>query len=246
MIEQQTRWFDDLGREFARIAAQHEKGAQRRTTPRPSLLLPATRRGAIAAALSALALLVGGAYAVPTTRAAIDDVTGAFAGWVAGDETQAPGRAARPGDEAPDWVRADGGRLIAETDGVGLYVTRTGAGAHGTLLTFTLGNGNAVFDTIDGWRERFRRHAVVVLGTTPPGADSAERVPLLGVTARSVRTVELRYQEGPPLVAEDVDGGFVLMADSRRHLREIVAFDAAGRVLERADLSDAKVTPFGP
>lgn len=200
---------------------------------------PARRPGSIALALVAAMLLSGVAYAVPATRAAIDDVTDSFAGWVAGDEDQAPGRALRAEDEAPSWVREEGGRLIAKTDGVPLYVTRT-ATDDGTLLGFSLGEGISISgsNTIEGWRDEFDDHAVVVLGTVPARpVDAGKRFPLFGVTARSVERVELEYASGPPLVANDVGGGFVLMADATRALREIVVYTADGRELERTDVS---------
>jgi hypothetical protein len=49
--------------------------------------------------------------------------------------------------------------------------------------------------------------------------------------------VELRYASGPPVVAEGVNGGFVLMADATRPLREIVVYSADGHELDRADAS---------
>ncbi len=200
---------------------------------------PARRPGSVLLALVAAMLLSGVAYAVPATRAAIDDVTGSFAGWVAGDEDEVPGRPLRAEDEAPSWVREEGGRLIAKTDGVPLYVTRT-ASEDGTLLGFSLGEGVSISgsNTIEGWREEFDDHAVVVLGTVPARpVDEGKRFPLFGVTARSVERVELQYASGPPLVANDVDGGFVLMADATRALSELVVYTADGRELERTDVS---------
>jgi hypothetical protein len=64
------------------------------------------------------------------------------------------------------------------------------------------------------------------------------RVPLFGVTTRDVKRVELRYSEGPPLVGDTGDGDFVLLADTWRPPRELIAYDATGRVLERADVSE--------
>jgi hypothetical protein len=84
------------------------------------------------------------------------------------------------------------------------------------------------------------QHAVVVLGPAPFGRrdflDERGRFPLLGVTTRDVKRVELRYSEGPPLVGDTGDGGFVLLADAWRRPREPIAYDATGRVLERADM----------
>lgn len=236
MTELQIQLLDDLEAEFARVAGEHER------SPRSRRLrtLAATPRRALVVALSALVVLGGAVYAVPPTRAAIDDITSTFAGWVGGDDDQAPGRALRPEDDAPDWVRKAGGRLIAETAGVGLYVTRTET-QNGTMLNFSLGGAVGFGDSIAGWRERFEEHAVFVLGPTLFGPqdvlDERGRFPLVGVTARSVKRLELRYGEGPPLVATGVDGGFVVIADAWRPLRELVAYDAAGRELERADIS---------
>jgi hypothetical protein len=91
---------------------------------------------------------------------------------------------------------------------------------------------------VGGWLvSDFAGHAVVVLG---PGAmqnaDEHGHVPLFGITARSVKSVELVYASGPPLRVRRIDGGFVLLADPRRDGREVVAYDAEGRELERASL----------
>jgi hypothetical protein len=213
------------------VARAIERARRGRTTRRP---------GPLVLALLAAMLLSGGAYAVPATRAAIDDISGLFGAWVSGDEDQAPGRPLRAEDEAPSWVRDQGGRLIAKTDGVPLYVTRTASG-DGTLLGFSLGGEGtsiSVSDTIEGWHRRFDEHAVEVLGTLPARpTDEGKRFPLLGVTARSVDRVELHYASGPPLVANGVDGGFVLMADAARPLREIVVYTPGGQELERTDVS---------
>jgi hypothetical protein len=234
MTEQHIRLLDDLGAEFARVAAQHRSGLGG---------LAATPRRTLAVAASVLALLAGGAYAVPPTRAAIDDLTSRFAGWLASDEGPAPGRALRPDDDVPDWVsNTDDVRVIAEAGGVKLYVTRQETEQNGTLLNFWLGEGIGFADTIEGWRERFDEHALFVLGPALFGPqdvlDEHGRYPLLGVTARSVERLELRYREGPPLVTTGIDGGFVIIADAWRRHRDLVAYDAAGREVERVDLSN--------
>jgi hypothetical protein len=229
MTEQRIRLIDELGAEFARVAADERASRSSRLR-----LGRATHRASprFAIALTAIVLLSGGAYAVPVTRAAMEDIADSFAGWVDGDDSQAPGRALRPNDDAPEWVRDRGGRLIAESEGIGLYVIRTHTQERGTQLSFALGGGVEVADSIDGWRARFADHAVIVLGRAfvdPRTADAEDRVPLLGVTSRSVERVELRYDSGKPLVATGVDGGFVLMVDPRRQAREIVAYDSEGR-----------------
>jgi hypothetical protein len=200
------------------------------------------RARALAIALGIAALLGGGVYAVPVTRAAVDGIADSFAGWVSGDSQTAPGRAVESGDNVPSWFSdTEGGeaRLIAEADGVGLYV-RSADSDEGPLLEFGLGEGLAMVDTLEGWRQRLGQHAVVVLGPALFGPrdvlDERGRFPLLGVTTREVKRVELRYVEGSPLVGDAGDGGFVLLADAWRRLRELIAYDATGRVLERADM----------
>lgn len=237
MTKPRIQLLDDLEAEFARVAADHERAPRRFELPR----LAATPRRAFALALAVFALAAGGLYSVPPTRAAMEDITSSFAGWVAGENEQAPGDPAD--DNAPSWVRADGGRLIAKTDGVPLYVTHSKNGSD-TVLTFSLGatatgqeTAVAGGNTVEGWRDEFDHHAVVVLGALPPrSGDEGERFPLMGVTARSVDRVELQYASGPPLVAKDVDGGFVLMADATRPIREIVVF-GDGQELERTDVT---------
>lgn len=238
MTEQPIQLLDGLGAEFARVASEHERAPLRARLRS----FTATPIRALAVALSALVLLGAGAYAVPPTRAAIDDLTSTFAGWVASDEGAAPGRALRPDDDVPDWVTdTDNVRVIAEAAGVKLYVTREETEERGTQLNFWLGEGLGMGDSIEGWRDRFDEHAVVVLGPALFGPqdvlDEQGRYPLLGVTARSVERLELRYREGPPLITTGVDGGFVMIADAWRRHRELIGYDAAGRELERVDLS---------
>lgn len=231
------QWLDDFGAEIARVTSEHEVSRG----PVPALGGRwVRRRRTWATALSAVALIGAGGYAVPVTRAAMEDLTSSFASWVDGQSDQAPGRALRPRDDAPDWVRDEGGRLIAEREGVRLYVSRA-TSARGTLLRFTLGDGSVVFDTIAGWRQRFDHHAVVVLGSTPIAAgtpvDEQGRFAILGVTAASVTHVKLRYARGPSLDQDGVDGGFVLLADAERGPRELIAYNSTGQELERTDVS---------
>ena len=236
MTEPRIQLLDDLGAEFARVAAEHER-SPRRARLRTFVAPP---RRALAVAFASVLLLGGGAYAVPPTRAAIDDIASSFAGWVADDDEDAPGRALRPEDNAPGWVSESGGRVIAETAGVKLYVTRAETEERGTLLSFSLGNGVGLSGSIEDWRERFQEHAVVVLGPAPFGPqnfiDEGGHFPLMGVTAGSVTRVELHYDEGSPDSTAGIDGGFVLLADASRPLRELVAYDGAQRELERVDV----------
>jgi hypothetical protein len=233
---------DDLGAEFARVAADTERTLRRPSAQPGRPLQSGLRARTLAIALGIAALIGGGTYAVPATRAAVDGITDSFAAWVSGDSDTAPGRALGPGDNVPAWFNdSEGGetRLIAEADGVGLYVRRADSD-EGPLLEFGLGEGLAMVDTLEGWRQRLDQHAAVILGPALFGPrdvlDKRGRFPLLGVTTRDVKRVELRYFEGAPLVGDTGDGGFVLLADAWRRLRELIAYDATGRVLERADM----------
>jgi hypothetical protein len=235
MTEPRIQLLDDLATEFARVAERHERKRHERRFPR----MVGSPARTVAIVASALLLAVGGAYAVPPTRAAIDDLTASFAGWVAGDDEQAPGTPLAPGNDAPDWVREQGGRLIAEQNGVELYVTRVDTAERGTLLNFTMGDGVAIGGTIDDWRERFDDQAVVVLGAANFGSlrdmlDERGRFPLLGVTARSVpRRAALRT-------------GTATQGDGRRRGlchpgRRDAAADRAGRFRRRG----ARTGPSG-
>jgi hypothetical protein len=59
----------------------------------------------------------------------------------------------------------------------------------------------------------------------------------MGLTADPVTRVEVRYADGEPASQDGLDGGFVVWIDARRQLDAVVAFDAAGRELERVDVS---------
>ena len=229
---------EDLGAEFERVAAEAER------RPSASRLSHFRGRARLApVALGLAVLLAASAYAVPATRAAVGGIADSLAGWVSGDSDDPPGRALMPGDKAPAWFSASVGeaRLIAETDGLGLYVRRMES-EKGPWLEIWLGEGRGMGATIDSWRERLGQRAVVVLGYTPFGRrdvlDERGRVPLYGLTTRDVKRVELRYVEGPPVADATGDGGFVLLADAWRPLQEIVAYDESGRVLTTTDVSE--------
>jgi hypothetical protein len=190
------------------------------------------------AAVAATVAVGGGAYAVPVTRAAIQDVADTFAGWAGGDDAEAPGRPVAPGDDVADYMRAPRygaePRVIAEADGYTLVASRDPNGG----VTFDLGNTGV---GIGGPLSSYAGHAVHVLG---PGsvehADEHGHVPLFGLTAKSVESVELVYPSGPPLRVAGVDGAFVLLADPTRNPEAVVAYDAGGDEVGRASLHDSE------
>lgn len=193
----------------------------------------------IAPGLATLALAAG-LYAVPTTRAAIEGaaatVAEAFSGYSRGETSDAPGRALQPAEDAPEYFGdtlrgrpfARDQRVLAEAGGYKLYAYRAPSGS----ISFDLGNTGfgMGFESV----EEFDDGAIYVLG---PGsmryADAQGHVPLFGIAADSVSSVELRYESGPPLRFDGVEGGFVLLAEPERGPHEVVAFDAGGETVER-------------
>lgn len=238
-MTEHIRLLDELGAEFARVLADAERASRK-----PRLLRAGARPRTLPIALAIVAALAGTAYALPATRAVVDGIAGPFAAWVAGGDDGAPGRPVEDGDSTPLWFRGTGGadiRLIAQTEGVGLYVQRTRSD-QGPMLRFSLGQGLDVTATLARWREKLDQHTIFVLGNSLFGngqgvLDDRGRVPLFGLTTRDVARVELHYADGPPLVARAGDGGFVLLVDAWRRMRDIVAYDATGHVLGRADVS---------
>lgn len=214
----------------------------RRTAPgpRPSLRLPSlpAARPAVAVA-AATALLLGGAYAVPATRAAIDDLTGSiassFGAYQRGEDAQAPGRPLGHDEAAPFYDRAfahNSPRVIAEAGGYKLVAYLSPSGS----LSFDLGETGVGMGYPSA--SELSAGAVYVLG---PGAmqhaDAAGHVPLFGLAAESVASVELEYETGPPLRLDGVEDGWVLLAEPARSPQAIVARNAADEVIERKSVA---------
>jgi hypothetical protein len=229
-MTERIQLLEDLGAEFARVAA-----SAGRTSRKPRTL---------AIALGIAVLLGSGVSAVPEARTAVGGIADSFAGWVSGDGGEAPGRPLEPGDVVPAWFHdIEGGeaRVIAEAEHLRLYVRRSESD-EGPRLEVWLGEARGMVATLEIWRKLLGNHAVVVLGHTPVARrdllDDRGRVPLFGVTTPDVERVEVRYSEGPPLVGDNGDGGFVLLVDAWRRPLEVIAYDRAGQVLGRADASE--------
>jgi hypothetical protein len=230
---------EQLGLEFARVAAEVEQSSRSRAVSRARIGL---RVRALALATGVTALLCGTAYAVPSTRTAFSEFTGSFSSWILGGGDEAPGRALSPSADLPGWwFERSGARLIAETGGARLFAVST-EGDAGPMLEFSLGTGHGIADTLEGWQRRLEGHNVSVLGSAlfEDGGflDDDGRAPLMGLSTTAVRRLELRYLDGAPLIGDVGDGGFVLLVEPWRRMRELLAFDASGHLLERANLSD--------
>lgn len=213
--------------EVAAVLQRHQRRHAARARLQRSLLV----------LLAGMVVACGSAYAIPPVRAAVDDVAGQVSSWLTPDTPTAP--------QAPEWVSENGGRLIAEADGVGLYVTRRDLPGGRTMLDFALGEGAGLGDTVDGWRERFADQAVVVLGPALRRSGSYVedgRYPLLGVTAKSVESIEARYSSGRTARFDARNGGFVALIDVERELRELVAVGTEGEPIARIPAPDLRIS----
>lgn len=227
--------------EIANVLGRVKPASRRSGASRPVF----GRLRPLAAGFGALLLVAAAIWSVPTTRAALEDagesVGGAFSGWLGGDGADAPGRPLRsdePTSAEPtptylyDHQSAKEPRVIAEAGGYKLYSYIGPSGG----LNFLLGGGIG-----------FGFENVGELGTAPlhvlgPGArqhaDAEGHVALFGIAARSVTSVELTYESGRPLRVDDVDGGFVLLAEPARGPQEVVALDSHGDVVGRQPVDE--------
>jgi hypothetical protein len=230
--------YRDLEPGDAEVARVVLRAASRRRGDPPHRPVLHSTRPALAGAAT-IALLLGGAYAVPPTRAAIDDLTGSiassFGAYQHGEDAQAPGRPLGHDEAAPFYERAfahHSPRVIAEAGGYKLFAYISPGGS----LSFDLGETGVGMGFPSA--SEVSAGAIYVLG---PGAmqhaDAAGHVPLFGLAAESVTSVELEYESGPPLRLDDVKDGWVLLADPARSPQAIVARDASGEVLERRSVA---------
>lgn len=220
----------------ARVVAQ----VGRRKKPSPRFALAPLRPRLALRALAALALFGAALYSVPPTRAAIEgageSVGGVFSGWLGGDSAEAPGKPLVAGEKLPEYQEylhdSKEPRVIAEAGRYKLYSYIGSAGG----LNFELG-GTGVGMGYESAAE---------LGDAPlhlldPGArrraDAQGHVPVFGIAVRSVSSVELTYESGPPLLVSGVEGGFVLLAEPSRGPIEVIALDAGGKEIGREPIN---------
>jgi hypothetical protein len=214
-----------------------QMGRRKKASPRFALA-PARPRLALHA-LVALALLGAALYSVPPTRAAIEgageSVGGVFSGWLGGDSAEAPGKQLEASEKLPEYMEylhdSKEPRVLAEAGGYKLY---SYIGSYGTL-NFELG----------GTGVGLGYESAAELGDAPlhlldPGArrhaDAQGHVPVFGIATRSVSSVELTYESGPPLRVSGVEGGFVLLAEPSRGPIEVVALGADGKEVGRESI----------
>jgi hypothetical protein len=228
---------DEVARVIARVRPATKRCA--------GLRLAVDWRRLAAPGLTALALLAAGLYSVPATRAGIEgtgaSVGSAFSGWLGGDSAEAPGKPLEAGETMPEYLEylddpdhARDPRVIAEAGGYKLYSYIGPSGG----LNFDLGDTG--FGTGFESAAELGDAPLYVLG---PGAmqhpDVQGHVPLFGIAARSVSSVELTYESGPPLRVDAIDGGFVLLAEPSRGPREVVALDSRGDVVGKQPVDNS-------
>jgi hypothetical protein len=216
----------------ARVVAQ--VGRKKKASPRFALA-PAQPRLALQA-LAALALLGAALYSVPPTRAAIEGagegVGGVFSGWLGGDHAEAPGKPLEAGEKLPEYMEylhdSKEPRVLAEAGGYKLYSYIGSAGG----LNFELG-GTGVGMGFESAAELGDAPLHLLGPGARPHADAQGHVPVFGIATRSVSSVELTYESGPPLRVSGVEGGFVLLAEPGRGPTEVVALSADGKEIGR-------------
>lgn len=209
--------------------------AVRRAHAEPSRRRPARR--VILAAAATLTLAAGTVLAVPQSRDAILDGFGAFKDFFTGGE---PPGSPVPGGEKEgrlNWFGGSdiaSGSVIAQAGSVRLIAYReptTGMACLGYGLAYEECRPDAE------WVQVLARSPVLVSGPLPQ-PDAAGRLPLLGITADDITTIELRYADGGTERADKVQHGFVLFAEPQRTPTTLVARDQAGVNVATIDISD--------
>lgn len=191
----------------------------------------------IVAMAATLTLVAGTAFAVPQSRDAILDGFGAFRDFFTGGEP--PGAPVPAGEEEGqlNWFGGSDlatGSVIAQAGSVRLIAYR-----EPTTRMACIGYGLAYEECRpDGeWSQVLARSPVLVRGPLLE-PDAAGRLPLLGITADDITTIELRYADGGIARVDNVQHGFVLFAEPTRTPTTLIARDLTGANVATIDISD--------
>lgn len=221
----------------AEIAAVLRRGA-------PSRPRRTSRRRIVAIAFTSLLLASGTVFAIPQTRDAILGAFGDIGRFVTGGDP--PGTAVPRGERLGElnWFEGgspDSGSVIARSGDVRLVAFRNTTTGYACF-----GYGLSIEECRpDGdWVDQLSQSVVLLRGPTPQ-PDSVGRLPLFGFVSDSVTRVELEYADGSSDRPTDVKHGFVVMGDPARVPHTLVAFDAAGDVVSRQDVTGRQWS-FGP
>jgi hypothetical protein len=187
----------------------------------------------LALALGVIVAVAGSTYAVPVTRAAVDDVYGTLSSWISGDETAAPGRPVSAGEDVPSWVAAEDGekRVLAQAGGEKLVAVR-----QGDKLTLALA-GFGETATVDRWSRQFagRRIRLVGPGRFLPNGRHDLR-PLFGLVSSTVTRIQFNYADsGAPASEDDLTGAFGIVIETDRRPSSLTGYDQAGNLVARVD-----------
>lgn len=199
-----------------------------------------THPGSMWILLLAVALALGGSLAVPSVRAAVDQVGEEFGeffgGFFGSGSDSEPGQplsqAELESGDLPPWLThgdVQGQRVIATEQDHGLYLRSSAAG----YIDFSLDNALSFGDTAEGWSRQLAGKTLVTLAPLEDG----DEVALFGLSAGGVDSVRVRYEDGGRVAADSSAGGFIAMVDPVRRPTAIEALDGRGDVIATEDLS---------
>jgi hypothetical protein len=182
-------------------------------------------------------VLIGGAYAVPATRAAVDSLyDSTLAHWLSGDEAAAPGRAAVAGEELPDWLASEqalhgkgDARVLAEAGGDQLVALRQGQKISLGVADFS------ETSSVDDLRQKLAGQQIRLLapGRFVPNGRHDLR-PIFGLVSASVTRIQLNYADGrSPATQDHLEGAFGLTIHTNRRPLSLTGYDETGRLVAR-------------
>lgn len=189
-----------------------------------------------AASLALVLVVLGVMLAVPPGRSALAAAVDRLESFLGGGD--APGSVLPSGEPANalNWLEdATPGspRVLAKEGALRLVAFRQKGSGH---FCFSLSRSVTECGDRADWQVRFAGEAIAILTTTR--TDSPERVALWGLATDAVTSVELSYRAGPTLTATVATNGFVIVAPAGRVPEALIARDAGGVVVARADVAD--------
>jgi len=196
-------------------------------------LTPVTRSIAAIFAVGALA------YAVPPTRAAVESLyDSTVAHWLSGEDSTAPGRAARTGEDLPNWLASQQAmhgrgeeRVLAEAGDDKLVALR-----QGDLVTFGVADFSETGSVAD-LRQSLSGQQIMplALGRFVPNGRHYLRS-IFGLVSNAITRIQFNYADGTPPAGQDhLNGAFGFMIQTNRRPSSLTGYDDAGRLIARKD-----------
>lgn len=223
---------DELAaRDAARV---HRFSAARLARPAASRRL--TRVARSIAAVFAVGVL---AYAVPPTRAAVESLyDSTVAHWLSGEDSTAPGRATRTGEDLPDWLVSQQAmhgpgeeRVLAEVGDDKLVMLR-----QGDLVSFGVA-GSSQTGSVTDLRQELSGQQIRLLaaGRFVPNGRHYLR-PIFGLVSNAITRIQFNYADGTPPAGQDhLNGAFGFTIQTNRRPSSLTGYDDAGRLIARKD-----------